>query len=215
MKAYIKLSIIIVILLVAGGFLAGPLLIKKSAGDFSADALTTILVYPKKNPLPEFSLLSTHQQVLSPKNMQGKWHVIFTGYTHCPDICPTTLDDMNKIYQQLPEKIKQQVRFTFVSVDADRDSIERIKEYIEFFNDNFVGATGDSDNLDRFVYSLGAVYRLNKKEGEFYSVDHSARLFIVDPKVRRFGLINHEVLQNKAFSQVADELTKIITHFSS
>lgn len=168
-----------------------------------------LLIYPKKNKLPKFQLFKHDQTVFNESNFQGRWNFIFMGYTHCPDVCPITLLDLDKIYQQISTDLQNQFQFVFLSVDPKRDTLEHMASYISHFNDDFVGITGDKKEIDVLVQSLGGIYTLNEQEGEFYSVDHSSRIFIISPYGERFGIITSEAMQNKGKSLLVEELSEL------
>jgi len=170
----------------------------------------SLLIYPKKNPIDSFKLLDQDNAPFTNEQFNGYWNLIFTGYTNCPDVCPTTLNQMVKLYQKMPKALKLKVHFIFLTVDPARDSVAHLKQYLDYFDDSFIGLTGEVSQIDILVKALGSVYTINKEEGEFYSVDHSARIFIVSPKAERFGIIDSLVFKNKDQSQILDDLSSLI-----
>ena len=182
----------------------------KKNGNSIDDKFETILVYPKKKALLEFELWDFEQNIFTNSDFDGKWSLIFTGYINCPDICPNTLNDLTHLYQALNKNLREQFQFTFFSVDPERDTPERMKAYLDNFHSDFIGVSGKKDQVDSLVHQLGGVYNLNKSEGEYYSVDHSGRIFIVDPDGNRFGILKSEVLQSKDKSQLVKELESLL-----
>lgn len=166
----------------------------------------SMLVYPKKNLIAEFSLLDQHSAQFNQESLKGAWNLIFMGYTYCPDVCPATLTDITKIYQKIPAELQKKFRIIFLSVDPVRDTPEHLAQYLDYFHPEFVGISGEKDQIDSFVHSLGGIYSLNQEEGEFYSVDHSGRIFIVNPKGERYGIITSETMHNKDKSELVNEL---------
>ncbi len=191
-----KLSIILV--LFASLFLA--------ACEQEAPVFKQLLVYPKKNPLPEFKLFHHSGSEFSEQNFQGKWNLIFIGYTHCPDVCPLTLTEIDKIYSAIPENMQSKFQVVLFSVDPKRDTPAHLAEYVSHFNDDFVGITGEKPEIDKLVKSLGGIYAINDEDPEYYSVDHSGRIFIVNPQGERFGIISSEAMHNKDKSPLVEEL---------
>lgn len=114
-------------------------------------------------------------------DLEGDWDLVFFGYTYCPDVCPTTLQQIERTLDRLAEEDRPAPRVTYISVDPDRDKLERLGEYVGFFHDDIRAATGARDELDAMVDNFGVVYRLNLDEGENYTVDHSAAILVVDP----------------------------------
>jgi protein SCO1 len=128
----------------------------------------------------DFELTDQNGQPFRLSEQRGKIDVIFFGYTNCPDICPTTLADYKKIYSQLGEKASQ-VRFIFITVDPERDTVERMKAYVEAFNPEFIGLTGERSELEP-VWKAYGVYQAkqNIDSAVGYVVDHSTRTYVID-----------------------------------
>lgn len=134
-------------------------------------------------PLPEFSFHKAGKVAFTNQNLQGKWTLLFIGYTYCPDICPTTLADLDRVYPSLTNDQNTTTQVVFISVDPNRDKAEQLADYVNYFNKNFIGVTGTHEQLWPFVTELGLIYSL-VEEGEtdeFYLVDHSASIVLVNP----------------------------------
>ncbi|PHS14864.1 MAG: hypothetical protein COA86_14395 [Kangiella sp.] len=174
------------------------------------DQLKTLLVYPKKKDLLEFELWDFNQQKFTKSNFKNKWNLIFIGYTNCPDVCPNTLNDLTHLYQALSKDLRNNFQFIFFSVDPMRDTPERMKAYLDNFHDDFIGISGKKDQVDSVVHQLGGLYSLNTEEGDYYTVDHSGRIFIVDPEGRRFGILKSDVLQSQDKSILVNELESLL-----
>ena len=133
--------------------------------------------------LPEFSFHKAGKITFTNQNLQGKWTLLFIGYTYCPDICPTTLADLDRVYPSLTNDQNTTTQVVFISVDPNRDKAEQLADYVNYFNKNFIGVTGTHEQLWPFVTELGLIYSL-VEEGEtdaFYLVDHSASIVLVNP----------------------------------
>ena len=141
-------------------------------------------VLPQGRELPEFALTDGDGQPFGPARFQGKWSFLFFGYTHCPDVCPTTLSMLGRVRDGLmADGGIDDVQFVFVSVDPQRDSTAHLKEYVEYFDPAFVGVTGSNEELAAFTRSLGAIYiRVKGSSEENYLVDHTAAVFLIDPE---------------------------------
>lgn len=116
------------------------------------------------------------------KDFKGKVVLMFFGYTHCPDVCPTALGVLAKTVGKL-EKERDRVVVLFVSVDPERDSPELSQKYLSHFGQNFIGVTGSKEELDRITKDYMAFYRKvkgNSKSG--YLVDHTAYIYLIDPE---------------------------------
>ena len=126
------------------------------------------------------------------EDWRGKAVVVFFGFTHCPDVCPTTLADMAQVVRQLGAD-GERVQVLFVTVDPERDTQEVLAKYVPAFNPRFLGLRGDLD-ATRAVAKEFKVY-FEKRPGETpgaYSVDHSAQAYVIDPQGRLRLFVRHE-----------------------
>jgi protein SCO1/2 len=131
---------------------------------------------------------------LVPGELKGHWTVVFLGFTHCPDVCPTTLAQLAQAQRQwasLPDSTRPRV--LFVSVDPERDSPDAIGEYAHAFHRDTLAATADIPSLEAFARSLSMVFmKVPAADGaraDQYSVDHSATLAVLDAQGRMVGVI--------------------------
>lgn len=156
-----------------------------SGGAWYADkknSLTdAVVVYPQARPLTTFALIDDNAQPFTEQNFADHWSLVFVGYTFCPDICPTTLSDLSRIYPELTA-LSDKVQVIFVSADPARDTPERLKAYTEYFNPNFIAVTADHEQLMPAVQQLGLIYGIFDREDANYLVDHSASIALVNPK---------------------------------
>ncbi len=142
----------------------------------------TVLAEPR--PIGDFSLLDQHGQLFGRAALENRWSLVFTGFTHCPDLCPTTLAFLAKLRARVPG---DGLQIVFVSVDPERDTPERIASYLAHFDPTFVGATGTTAEIERFTATLGLAQVRNPGVGGEYTVDHSAALVLIDPQARVAG----------------------------
>lgn len=140
-----------------------------------------VLVYPEPELLTDFVLTDGDGQPFTEQDFTGHWSLVFVGYTFCPDICPTTLSDLSRVYPELAA-LSDKVQVIFMSVDPDRDTPERLKVYTEYFNPNFLTVTAPHEQLMPAVQQLGLIYGIHEREAEHYLVDHSASIALVNPK---------------------------------
>jgi protein SCO1/2 len=153
-----------------------------------------VRLFPEPRTLPAFSLQQSDGTRLVPGELQGHWTIVFIGFTHCPDVCPTTLAELaaaQKQWAALPDSVRPRV--LFVSVDPDRDTALSAGEYAHAFHPDTLAATGDVPSLEAFVRSLSLVFmKMPPAEGapaDRYAVDHSATLAVLDPKGRMAGIV--------------------------
>ena len=128
--------------------------------------------------IDRFELIDQKNEVFNNKSLEGGWTVLFFGYTNCPDVCPTTIYKLAEIKNELKEDLSSTSFITvLVTLDPDRDSADRLKEYIGYFDESMLGVTGTYENIQSFTSSLSVFYqRINKEEG--YDFNHTASIFV-------------------------------------
>ncbi len=138
----------------------------------------TLLDPPKE--VGDFTLTDQDGQPFRLSDLRGKVALLFFGYTHCPDICPTTLAEFKRVKALLGDDAAR-VAFVFVSVDGERDTPERLTAYVRAFDPQFIGLTGDDAALRPIARDFGVFYqRVNYESDANYLVDHTASTFVVD-----------------------------------
>jgi len=129
-----------------------------------------------------FDLLDERGLPVNNTVFNGKWTLIFFGFTHCPDICPSALAQMRDMKAMLEQQGRaQDVQFMLVSVDPQRDTPEVLGPYVTFFNDEFRAMTGDYQTLKRLASDFNVAFSKVPGGGEYYSVDHSGNIALVNP----------------------------------
>jgi len=118
-------------------------------------------------------------------DQRGKAALLFFGYTNCPDVCPTTLAEMRVIAQNLGDRAKD-VAFTYVSVDPERDTVARLAEFIPVFDSQFYGVHVEPASLEQVKAAYGVIAEKHPYEDGSggYSVDHTARTYLIDRQGR-------------------------------
>ena len=140
-------------------------------------------ILPEPIELPQFSLLDQHGQSIGKDVFAGEWDLVFFGFTNCPDICPLTLQLLSQVKVRLAEaKHEPLPRIVFVSVDPQRDTPAAIDSYISFFGKDYLGITGELDELRKLTSALGIFFE--KNDGDDYVVDHSVVVLVIDPQSR-------------------------------
>jgi protein SCO1/2 len=128
----------------------------------------------------DFRLTDHNGQARSLADFRGKVVAVFFGYTHCPDVCPTTLSDFAMALQQLGP-LAEQVQVIFVTVDPQRDTPDMLKVFVPAFNPNFLGMYTDEASLKQLANEYKVVYQKNALNTEDdYLIDHSAGTYIYD-----------------------------------
>lgn len=129
-----------------------------------------------------FALIDHNGKAITHRDLEGKPTLIFFGFTHCPDVCPTTLMEISKVFELLGPQAK--VAALFMSVDPERDTPALLKEYVSNFDSRIVGVTGPRESVDAALKTFRVFARKTKGEGESYSVDHSSLVYLMDKQGR-------------------------------
>lgn len=142
----------------------------------------TALAEPRA--LPAFALVDQAGRPFGLSRFEGRWSLLFTGFTHCPDICPTTLALMSELNRRVA---RQDLQFVFLSVDPERDTPDVVARYLAHFDAALVGATGARAEMERLTAGLGLAQVRNPGSGDEYTVDHSTAFVLIDPEARLSG----------------------------
>ncbi len=175
----------------AGSFSAGYLLRPQAIEPKAAK------VYPQPRPIGDFRLTGSDGEAFDLERWSGHWNLVFFGFTYCPDVCPNTLTQLKAVDAALRRDGREPPRVTFVSVDPERDTPERLASYVEFFNPEFQSATGPHAELESLTRRLGLIYHVEPHPpgARTYAVDHSTALLLVGPDARLHAVFPapHEV----------------------
>ena len=136
-------------------------------------------------------LSDTAGQLRRLEDFRGKAVVLFFGFTQCPDVCPTTLAEIGGALKQLDAKDAERVQVLFVTVDPERDTPELLASYVAAFDPRIVALRGDLA-ATRKVAQEFKIYFEKRKQGDGYTVDHSAQSYVIDPQGRLRLLVRHE-----------------------
>ena len=139
------------------------------------------------------------------EDFRGKAVVLFFGFTHCPDVCPTTLADISQAIKQLGADAER-VQVLMVSVDPERDTADSLAKYMTAFDPRFLGLHGDLAATKKVAGEF-KIYFEKRKQGDSYTVDHSAQSYVIDPQGRLRLLVRHD----RIGSDLAPDLRTILT----
>ena len=132
-------------------------------------------------PRLQFQLQGTDGNTVTPADSQGNIRLVYFGFTSCPDVCPTTLTDLRRSVQQLPEKYRDDVTTLFVSVDPRRDTPERLASYVNFFGDRVVGLTAEEPALRKLAKRYRTTFGYDEPDASGnYNVSHSSAVYVFD-----------------------------------
>ncbi len=162
----------------AGGIAAGLLLRPEPV-----TLETGTLLEPARAVAP-FSLDATGPETLDKAALAGDWSLVFFGFTRCPDICPNTLQLLAAARERVIEAGAAAPRIVLVTVDPEHDDVARLSDYVTYFGEGIVGATGSPDDIANVARDLGIVYARVPLDGDDYTMDHSATVLLLDPAVQ-------------------------------
>ena len=129
------------------------------------------IVFENPRIIKEFTLTDHNNSAFTLKNVQDSWTLVYFGFTHCPDICPTTLAELSRVYGSLQEGIRKQTQVVLISADPARDTPEKLAPYVTYFNPDFTGVTGEFLSIKRLASDLNVAF--NKViTGEAVSYTH-------------------------------------------
>src|SRR5438309_7476394 len=176
------MTAVVLAAMLGGTWLAAVYRENGSQAVFLPDRVMTLFPAPK--PLAAFAFTDQEDRVFDLSRLKGKWSFLFFGYTHCPDICPTTLATLARARENIAKSAAgaRDVQFVFISVDPNRDTASKLGQYVAYFDATFLGVTGDDAQLGKLAGQLGAAYQAEVKRGaENYAVYHAVAVFLVDP----------------------------------
>lgn len=183
-------AVAIAIALAAGIFVAARL--------NTPATLNSAFVLPAPTPLPDFSLVDQSGAAVGKDAFRDHWNLVFFGFTHCPDICPATLQKLALARRQLAsDGVDDLPRIVFVSVDPERDTIDAIAAYAAAFGDGVTGVTGTPDEIDRLTKPLGIYHARTPTatDDTDYVVEHSSAVLLINERgeLRAIFSAPHEV----------------------
>jgi len=152
----------------------------------------TTFILPKPKAIKNASFTDHRGQLFGLEQMAGKWSILFFGFTNCPDICPTTMQTLKQAKQKVSEAgLWNDYQVVMVSVDPERDSIEKLSKYVPYFDPEFIGLTGNVKSTAEFAKQLGILFvKRETPDNSSYEVDHSASLILINPNGDMAGVIS-------------------------
>ena len=146
--------------------------------------LNGLVTFEQPRAFEDFSFTHHNGEVFDQEDLEGKWTMIFPGFTFCPDICPITMSLLADTWDLLEEKPQQDLQVVMMSVDPNRDTPERLAEYVPYFNENFIGISADIGKTLWVAQQLNIAMSVVNPEtaGEFYNVEHSGNIVLINPR---------------------------------
>jgi len=153
-----------------------------------------------------FHLVDQNGKPFGDSDLKGKWHLVFFGYTHCPDTCPTALNEMALALDRLGKE-KDAVGIVFITVDPERDTPAALKSYIESFDAPIVGLTGTAEEVAQAAKVYRVYYAKHAQADGGYDMDHSAVIYVMDPE----GRFTATFTPDTTAEAIAERLQKLLS----
>ena len=158
----------------------------------------------------EFSIRTADGPV-SLSDFQGKVVALYFGYTLCPDICPTSLGFTAAALRQLSDEERANIKTIFISVDPDRDGLEHLRDYAQYFHPDMIGGTESKEVIDKIAKQYGASYRMVETETSLgYLVDHSSTIYLIDKHGALSQSISHGTTPGRYCSSSAQGTAEVV-----
>lgn len=148
-------------------------------------ALASGTAFPVPQPLAPFELVDVNGKTVTPEGLQGHPTLVFFGFTHCPDVCPTTLALLANVQREVAVP---GLKIALITVDPERDTPEQMGRYISAFKGDLIGLTGRAPEIVKAQRSLGVASSRSDLPGGSYTVDHSATVFVLDSQARKLAV---------------------------
>lgn len=172
-----SITVFVFALAVAVYYILSPATLSRE--ELSANGL---FVYAEAKPLKNFNLIDQNGQAFTADALNGKWTLVFFGYTFCPDVCPLTMATVSQFTSLLEgSELSDDTQVVMVSVDPMRDTPEILGTYMAYFDKAFIGATGEQINIFALASQLNAAFSYEPLEGDGYLVNHSGHISLINP----------------------------------
>ena len=170
-------------------------------------------VLPEPRSLGAFELVDDNGARFAPESFAGSWSFLYFGYTYCPDACPLALVELGEVKKKLAERTPAAAaRFYFVSVDPDRDTPDRLHDYVGYFDPELRGLTGNLAQIAVLANAVGAVYFVPPGQDEkSYLVSHSSNIALLDPS----GGLRAVFTSPHVAGQISDDFASILAWYGA
>jgi protein SCO1/2 len=153
-----------------------------------------------------FQLVDQNGRTFTDADLKGKWHLVFFGYTHCPDVCPTTLNELALAIDRLGTR-RDKVGIVFITVDPERDTPEALKSYVASFDAPVAALTGTPEQVAQAEKAYRVYSAKRPTSGGDYDMDHSAVIYVMDPE----GRFTATFTPDTGADQVAERMQKLLS----
>ena len=161
----------------------------------------------KYRPISELGgpfTLDTKQGKLSLSDIEGKVGVIYFGFLSCTEACPASIGVVQAAYSQLTKEERSKVQFLFISVDPERDSLDDLYEFGDYYDNDLIALTGTREEIDKVTSDYGVFFELTDLEGSAlgYTVDHSSRFYMIDKTGKLFTTMSHSTTPSELAARI-------------
>ncbi|WP_426119829.1 SCO family protein [Pseudomonas sp. DSP3-2-2] len=184
------------------GLTVNRVLSGKGQGDQTALIDAGVILLPQSRNLPDLKMTNQDGQPVVVSELKDKWTVLFFGYTFCPDICPTTLAQLRQIKSELPKDVPANLRVVLISVDPNRDTPAQLKQYLGYFDKEFIGLTASVADIQKLANAVSIPFIPADTSKPNYTVDHSGNLALLGPDGTQRGFIRAPLNNQKLVAQL-------------
>jgi len=165
LKSSVIMAAVVLAAMLCGAWLAAVYRESGSRAIFLPDGVMTL--FPDPKPLAAFAFTDHENREFDLSRLNGKWSFLFFGYTHCPDICPTTLATLARVRENIAKGAAgaRDVQFVFISVDPNRDTAGKLGQYVTYFDASFLGVTGNDAQLGNLAAPSFATWHVVARKG--------------------------------------------------
>lgn len=169
--------------------------------------------FPEPKALTDIKLISNKNVAVTENSFKGHWTFVYVGYTFCPDACPMAMTTLNQLHGALQKaKVTDPVNMMLVSVDPERDTIEKLNSYVTHFNPSFSAATGTPEDIYNFARQVSSIYVIpDDRSDPNYIVDHSSSVILIDPEAAVHAIFTPPQMT----ASLADDFIKISNKFNN
>jgi len=155
-----------------------------------------------------FTLTNQDGQAVTEKMLEGKWSLVFFGFTYCPDYCPTTLGVLNAVQERMGDKAKD-LQIVFISIDPERDTPQMLKDYLssDGFPDGVIGLTGTPEQVAQVAKEYRAFYQ-KVGEGEGYTMNHGLTVYLMGPDGKFRSAVAHDLGPSRTVTLIENAMEK-------
>jgi protein SCO1 len=182
-------KIIVLLVFICAAIMASVIVYHQSQQQARQTASDNSIIFPVSRDLKDFSLVSSNGKAFTQTELLHHWTLLYFGFTHCPDVCPTTSSLMSKVYNQLHETYPD-LQIVLVSLDPQRDSVDALAKYTASFNPAIIGVSGKIQELRKLQSQLG-IYSARKDvpgDKDNYRLEHTASIMLINPQGQWAGM---------------------------